>query len=107
MATDLRGLYERFDGYLGRLNADLEMAMQRLPEATRAKFLLPRLDFGEFCAFWTRVSADPEMGQRWADRLAPGGYEAEREAVERALDRCSRAVPTAGTRRKADGREAA
>lgn len=107
MTTDLRETYELFDRYLSRMNADVEMAIQHLPETERAEFRVPRLDFAEFCAFWASVSANPAMRQRWGERLAPGGYEAEQEAIERALDRCSRDRAANNVSCEPEGRKAA
>jgi hypothetical protein len=107
MTSDLRELYERFDQYLARLNGDIEAAVRDLPETRRAGFLVPRLDFAEFSAFWVRVSADPVTTGLWMRRLSPGGYEAERESIRRAFDRVAGQPPTAHVRGEAAGRAAA
>ena len=90
MTTTLQEVYDRFDSYICRMNADIEMAVRGLCEAERAAFLVPRLEFEEFCTFWAEVSADATARQYWHNRLAPGGYQAEQQAVEKSLGRCSR-----------------
>ncbi len=107
MTSDLRELYERFDQYLARLNGDIEAAVRDLPETRRAGFLVPRLDFAEFSAFWERVSADRATMDLWTQRLSPGGYEAERQAILCALKRFSGDSAAAPARREPGGKAAA
>ena len=107
MTSDLRELYERFDQYLVRLNGDIEAAVQHLPRTRRAGFLVRRLDFAEFSAFWERVCADPAMSESWNQRLSPGGYEAERKDILCALERVCGDNAAARARRERGGKAAA
>lgn len=81
MDGDLQELYRKFDAYLVRLDADVQEAVADLPERQAKGFRVSRPTFAEFQQIWGRICENSTLRDRWLDRLAPGGYEAEEEAI--------------------------
>jgi hypothetical protein len=100
MESDLAKLYERFDSYWARLEADVRKATRRLPAGMKAAFHVPRPTFAEFQTIWKGIQSDPTLIENWMRRMTPTGYDDEARAVEAELLRLRQA-------RDADSREAA
>lgn len=90
MAHDLQELYQRFEAYVLRLQADVEKATRDLPPEKARAFHWPVPSFAEFDRFWQRIQSDPQFLQQWTRRLSPGGYDEERAAIRARLVECSR-----------------
>jgi hypothetical protein len=81
MDGNLHDLYGKFDTYLVRLDADVQEAVAELPEKLAKGFRISRPSLAEFQQIWSRICENETLRARWLNRLAPGGYEAEEEAI--------------------------
>jgi len=85
MESDLAKLYERFDSYWARLEADVRKATQGLPEGMNGAFRVPRPTFAEFRTMWKGIQGNRTLMESWMRRMTPTGYDDETRAIQAEL----------------------